>query len=171
MWRSTADIRFMDHRARFTRIIAAMAVIAATTLVGLPGIASAAPGEGSISGTVFDDQGSPLPNVCVYVQNYGSTTTDPFGTYSLTNIPVGQYRIQFSDCNDPRVFVTQWYLGQPDESTAQYVDVYDQMDTSLNNVSMQQWRRGPERSPTRWATLDPRNRRPTRCNAALQLEL
>ncbi|MCB1013234.1 MAG: carboxypeptidase regulatory-like domain-containing protein, partial [Microthrixaceae bacterium] len=114
-----------------------MAVIAATTLFGLPGSASAAPGVGSVSGNVVDELGSPLQNVCVMVENQSSTTTDSSGNFSITDLPEGQHRIQYSDCNDPRVYVTQWYLGAADESGAQYVDVVDSTDTPLSTVTMQ----------------------------------
>ncbi|MCZ7627893.1 MAG: carboxypeptidase regulatory-like domain-containing protein [Microthrixaceae bacterium] len=124
------------NRSLLGRAVAATAVIASCVTFGAPPAASSDPGTGSISGTVLDDQGMPLGGVCVYAQNVTGTMTGPGGTYLIDNVPAGQHRVQFSDCNPAPTYLTQWYLGAADESTAALVNVADQANTALADVHM-----------------------------------
>lgn len=118
--------------------MAATAVIATCVVLGAPSSAASDPGTGSISGTVLDAQGQPLGNVCIWVQNVAGTTTDGAGQYFVDNVPVGQHRLQFSECGAEPTYLTQWYLGADDESTATPVEVVDQANTTLSDVHMVQ---------------------------------
>jgi hypothetical protein len=68
-------------------------------LLGLGGgMAGAQTNTGQISGTVRDSQGGVLPGVTVTVTNTdtGITWTEvtgPLGTYTVTNLPVGNYKV------------------------------------------------------------------------------
>ncbi len=102
-----------------------------------PSFVSAAPGDGSISGTVLDPLGSELADVCVSVDGIVAGVTDPNGTYSLANVPAGSHRVGFTDCAATQVHAAQWYLGASDQFTATPVDVIEGHDTQLSDVSMQ----------------------------------
>jgi hypothetical protein len=73
---------------------------AATVVALLLGVASA-PAQtntGQISGTVRDSSGGVLPGVTVTVTNVGTgiewtEVTTPAGTYTVTNLPVGTYKV------------------------------------------------------------------------------
>lgn len=127
-----------ETRSTSWRVIAATAVIASCVVLVAPSSAASDPGTGSISGTVLDAQGQPLGNVCVWVQNVAGTTTDGAGQYFVDNVPVGQHRVQFSECGVEPTHLTQWYLGADEESTATPVDVVDQTNTTLSDVHMVQ---------------------------------
>ncbi len=125
------------NRSMFGRVITATAVIASSVLLGLPGTAMAAPDEGSISGTVQNEMNQPLENICVAVGNTSYGSTDATGDYSIQNVPVGSYQIQFTDCTGTQSYLTQWYEGAADQSAAQTVDVVVATETTLNTVKMQ----------------------------------
>ena len=72
----------------------------------------------TIAGTVTNAAGSPLANVCVSaISTLGNTTTSigvsttANGGYSFSSLPTGSYTIQFSDCNNPRTLISQYYNG------------------------------------------------------------
>ena len=58
--------------------------------------------EGQITGTVRDAQMAVMPGVTVeatspaLIEKVRSTTTDAVGTYRITNLPVGTYKVTFS---------------------------------------------------------------------------
>jgi protocatechuate 3,4-dioxygenase beta subunit len=68
------------------------------------GINSALSEGGSISGTITEANSptTPLANICVFADSsdsgYGGQVSAPDGTYSLTGIPAGSYKIQFYNC-------------------------------------------------------------------------
>jgi hypothetical protein len=74
---------------------------AAATIVALllgMGLAAAQTNTGQISGTVRDSSGGVLPGVSVTVTNVGTgiewtEVTGPTGTYTVTNLPVGNYKV------------------------------------------------------------------------------
>ena len=111
--------------------------------VALPMMAStsaeAAPpaGTGSISGLVVDGGGTPLAGICVNIENGPGTQTDGNGEYSIPDLAAGSYWLQFIDCQPSPAYVTQWYAGQTDRSSATAVDVLDDLDTPLADVTMQ----------------------------------
>jgi hypothetical protein len=62
------------------------------------GSAAAQTNTGQISGTVRDSSGGVLPGVTVTVTNVGTgiewtEVTGPTGTYTVTNLPVGNYKV------------------------------------------------------------------------------
>jgi hypothetical protein len=67
-------------------------------LLGFGASAGAQTNTGQISGTVRDSQGGVLPGVIVTVTNVDtgvtwSEVTSPAGTYTVTNLPVGNYKV------------------------------------------------------------------------------
>ena len=87
---------------------------------------------GSISGTVSDTQGAPLPNIHVELIHSTSSivreaTTNAQGQYALDGILPGAYKVKFSDEN--AVFATTYYGGAAVFNDAQIVNI------SGNNVT------------------------------------
>jgi len=67
---------------------------ATPVLVGETGIDFTLEPGGSISGTVYDDQGTPLANIAVDIEDGGyGTCTDENGNYTLTGVPYGTYNV------------------------------------------------------------------------------
>jgi 5-hydroxyisourate hydrolase-like protein (transthyretin family) len=103
----------MSHRsAGRTRVTFIGLLAAALALVGLTGLvvpASAAP-QAQVSGTVTDVAGAPIRGIRVDVarwneefggwQTAGETTTKRDGTWSVRNIPAGDYQVRFFDITD-----------------------------------------------------------------------
>ncbi len=91
---------------------------------------------GSISGRVTDGAGG-LSNIvaqafdgnCSFVND---AATNPDGTYQISGLTAGSYRIQFYDPSD--VFVTEWYNDKPACSTADTVTVITGMNSSGKNA-------------------------------------
>ena len=84
------------------------------------GVDAQLPAAATIQGTVTGAGGIPLGGVCVNanVPNTGGwdwaagTTTQPDGTYMLTQLPPGSFAIQFHDCNPGSLYLDQWYDNQ-----------------------------------------------------------
>ncbi len=84
------------------------------------GVDAQLPAAATIQGTVTGPDTSPLGGVCVNANvpnNSGwdwvaGTTTEPDGTYSLTQLPPGSFAIQFHDCNSGSLSIDQWYDNQ-----------------------------------------------------------
>ena len=117
----------------------ARGAVAAVTLLlvgmGLSGVpAAGAQSGGSISGRVTDAQGTPVAGICVSVDGGPGAQTSDTGTYTVEGITPGSVRVQFSDCRPSPTFVTQWYLGHPDQGSADSVVVTDGSDTPLTDV-------------------------------------
>lgn len=95
----------------------------------------------TISGRVTDEAGAPLSRVCVNVgtdaygysrpeyyfwygwSGYAETEAD--GTYTVDDIPPGEYFVSFRDCNysDQREFVPEYYNNKTNPSDAEKVTV------------------------------------------------
>lgn len=61
--------------------------------------------EGTITGTVTDEEGAPLENICVEASNENGPAgivarTDSNGDYSLNALYGGSFKLKFSDCDD-----------------------------------------------------------------------
>lgn len=75
-----------------------------------------------VSGTVTDGAGDALAGINVNANPYGTggmsagAQTGPDGTYRLSPLPDGDYRVQFNDGRG--VWATQYWDGQPSWSTA-----------------------------------------------------
>lgn len=118
------------HSERWTRSLGAL--LAVLTLVcsmfalgtSRAPAASAAPGDGSISGVVLDGNAQPIPDVTVEATGslgYGVATTDAFGAYTISSLEDGSYTVSFST-NDG-VYVGQQYDGVSSAGTPTPVDI------------------------------------------------
>lgn len=108
-------------------LIATVMVIAGAVLA--PGAAYADDGVGSIAGTVTDDTGTTVEGVEVVAHRYNaewdywewqsSTVTGADGAYVLSELPAGEYKVQFVPV-DPAVagLVAEWWDDAAEESTA-----------------------------------------------------
>jgi protocatechuate 3,4-dioxygenase beta subunit len=121
-------------RSRFA--VFAVALLAISLLLGaLP--ASAAPsGTGSISGRVLDQNGAPVADICVAVENGQNAVSDPSGAYAITGLDAGEYKVDFTDCRPTPEYVSQWYTGQHDASSASVLKVNEAMDTPIGDVNL-----------------------------------
>jgi hypothetical protein len=77
----------------------AMVALALVALIATPALAQS--GRGTISGLVKDSSGSVVPGVTVTATNRGTnavatTTTNTNGLYSLLNLPIGTYSVNFT---------------------------------------------------------------------------
>lgn len=116
----------MTAAHRFRRFIAGsialMATIALTAMM-TPTTAQATSTTGSISGTITDSHG-PVSNAWVYVyqdvtNNYAVTATDSAGSYTLSGLQNGNYRVSVYE---PSGHLSVWY-GGPDYASATLVTV------------------------------------------------
>jgi hypothetical protein len=100
---------------------------------------------GAISGTVTDGGANPLAHICVSVVRNGdavdSDTTGSDGKYTVGPVPVAaDYKVRFSHCPSypaPRIWLTQWFNGAPDASTATPVAVTAGNETQDIDATMQ----------------------------------
>ncbi|MBK5111515.1 MAG: carboxypeptidase regulatory-like domain-containing protein [Thermoleophilia bacterium] len=88
----------------------------------------------SISGTVTNDLGEPLGDVCVSVRDplrHGveSTKTDPGGNYSVKVLAPANYTVQYRDCGYHNVF-GEYYDDQQASGSADPIAVVVGADTS-----------------------------------------
>ena len=78
---------------------------------------------GSISGRVTGTGGLALQGVTVYAEGTawgGWAQTDALGSYSVTGLPAGAYKLQFSGASG---YLDQWYDNKPDYESAAEVQV------------------------------------------------
>ena len=95
---------------------------------------------GSISGTVTDASSDPISNICVDVfnsqgdrinGNYPTGSTDNLGTYSISGLPTGNFRVRFSDCFSPdSPLAFEYYDNKSSLAAANQVAVIAGSDTS-----------------------------------------
>lgn len=110
-------------------------------LVGAGVAVAAAPGTGSITGTVTDQGGNRLPNICVDVSdsqgNLAGTETNTAGEYSFTGIPSNEpVTVEFHDCSNSN-FTWQWYDGATTQADATPINVPDGGTASGIDATMQ----------------------------------
>jgi len=81
--------------------------------------------DGSISGTVTGQHGSPLRGVCVAATAAGSgpvySVTGSAGSYSISDLPAGHYRVQFSSGCGAAGYRTQWWRQSSTRKSARIV--------------------------------------------------
>jgi protocatechuate 3,4-dioxygenase beta subunit len=109
------------HLERNHLLVASLAIAAG------PLAAPAAAGllDGAIRGTVTDEQGGPIENVCVSAKGAageGDAVTSYDGEYEIF-LPKGSYVVGFADCQDPARYVAEWWNDRPDEASADAVGV------------------------------------------------
>ena len=106
------------------------------------------PLAGTVTGTVRDQAGRPLPGICVVAIAAGSqypTVAFPFGpgisrtgsngSYSVGHLAPGTYDLQFSACGRP-IYGSQWYSGKATEQASTPVTVRSGVKTSGINAAM-----------------------------------
>lgn len=83
--------------------------------------------DGSISGNVTGQGGNPLPGVCVAATSAGNlpvySVTSSAGSYSISDLPAGLYRVQFSSGCGASGYQTQWWQDKPTAKSATLVTV------------------------------------------------
>ena len=117
--------------ARFLAVLAALALMLSGAITTAS--AARAAGEASIAGTVTDDSGDPVEGVVVAAHSYNavddywfqetSVMTAADGTYSLQNLPAGEYRIEFATYNVARSVIAEWWQDAETLDTAMPVVV------------------------------------------------
>jgi protocatechuate 3,4-dioxygenase beta subunit len=116
-----------------------VAVTAGHTVTGIDAVLHRA---GSFSGSVVDQNGVRVPNVCVNAldangNEVGGARTDISGTFKATAIPTGTYRVRFRDCGaDLRDFDTYYPTGSTEPLTAVPIVVVAGQDTGNVNTSV-----------------------------------
>jgi carboxypeptidase family protein len=92
-------------------------------------------GTGSISGTVTDTSGNPVEPICVDAvvpQNEVTVTsviTAADGTYTMSGLAAGTYKVVFGTCYSGQPYQVEWYQEKSDISSADPVSVTDGTDT------------------------------------------
>ena len=111
----------------------ALGLIAVAIYFAVSGSASVPP-AGSISGTVFEDDGvTPSGDSVVFVNDFhtgaavGNATTTPSGMYTVSGLPTGEYRVQVN--TTIQEFPVLYYDGALDAESATAVSVIDGSDT------------------------------------------
>ena len=107
------------------------------------GIDIVAPRTGSISGTVTDSAGNPLPSVCVFPQRStdptdymgGQTSTSSTGEYRLTGLDPASYRLGFHDCSSNSSHAPQFYGGSPSATGAAVISI--SVGSNVTGVNVQ----------------------------------
>ena len=100
----------------------------------------------TITGTVTDAGNHDLSGICVTAdptsgfeyQTY-ETTTDAYGTYTLTRLPAGSYDIEFTtgkSCGNTGNYAAQWYQDATSQSSATPVTVTAGTTTSSIDATM-----------------------------------
>ncbi|HUB41330.1 MAG TPA: carboxypeptidase regulatory-like domain-containing protein [Streptosporangiaceae bacterium] len=83
--------------------------------------------DGSISGTVTGQHGSPVRGICVAATSAATgriySVTGSAGSYSISDLPAGGYKVQFSSGCGASGYKTQWYRGKSTSKTATLVSV------------------------------------------------
>jgi len=97
-------------------------------------------GTGAISGTVTDSLAQPIGGICVSVWSSqsgspGGAITAGDGTYSITGLATGQYRVQFQGCGQP--FSDTWYSSKATFDSADPVAVVDGSTTTGIDQTLQ----------------------------------
>ncbi len=87
--------------------------VAVTVGNATTGIGAVMHPSASISGTVVDEAGNPISNVCVYADadlggGGGSDTTDAAGQYEIGQLAADPYRVLFRDCG-ARGYAPEYY--------------------------------------------------------------
>ena len=99
---------------------------------------------GSISGTVYQSDGiTPIPNLHVYTTDYetdewmGSTDTDEHGSYTITGLPSGTYRVKAcAFCCSGLPYVDEYYYDVYNSDAATPVPVIAPKDTPNINFTL-----------------------------------
>ncbi|MGN6220018.1 MAG: carboxypeptidase regulatory-like domain-containing protein [Microbacterium sp.] len=108
-----------------------VSVAPATDIAGLDVVLSVDDGSvldtnsASLSGTVTDAAGNPLPGASVSVEGIDigdGFQAGPDGSWSMTSLPAGPYRVSFSAVIDGTL-VTEWWENAADRDSATVIDL------------------------------------------------
>ena len=128
---------YLAFRSHVVRLVAVVAVLAFSSVVGATRVVVAAPGDvGSLSGVVQDASGTPVGGICVNVLNGPQATTALDGSYQVDGIDPGAHTVQFVDCNPTPTFVSSWYLGHQQQDQADIVTVTANTVVALAAVTL-----------------------------------
>lgn len=108
-------------------------LVSAPAGVVTSGVSAVLQASGTITGTVTNRDGKPLPRICVRATVSGSTASGSFfgpgetvtrkdGTYALTGLPPATYVIQYQDCGRGG-YGSRWYQQKPSPQSATPVTV------------------------------------------------
>jgi hypothetical protein len=96
------------------------------TVSGVTTVKAVLVDDGSISGSATAG-GNPLPGVCVAAIAPGSepvySVTSSAGSYTITGLPAGGYRVEFSSGCGASGYRTQWWRDKPARQSAMLVKV------------------------------------------------
>ena len=103
-------------------------------ITGIDAALRSTAGSGSISGTVTDDLGNPVDPICVdaVLPNeviQAGVLTQADGSYTITGLATGTYKVLFGQCWSTTEYVMEWYQEKSDISSADPVSVTDGVDT------------------------------------------
>jgi hypothetical protein len=91
---------------------------------------------GSISGAVHNEQGDPLPNITVWLEQYQglnaprTVTTNDKGIYQFLSVPFGIYHLRFEDAQ--KQYATKYYTDADFAGDATAVNVSGNNVTGIN---------------------------------------
>lgn len=105
----------------------------------VPGIDATLQAGGSITGTVTDPNGNPAASVCVEATGpgtYASARTGTNGTYVVTGLSTGSYRVEFSDCGG-NGYQPQWWDHASSADASTPVDVTAGVESAGVDAKMQ----------------------------------
>jgi hypothetical protein len=103
---------------------------------------------GTVTGTVRDHAGKPLPRICVlaipagsqyprlaFFFGHGTSVTGSNGRYFMGDLAPGKYDLQFKGCGRTK-YASQWYRGKATEQASTPVTVGSGVKTSGINAVM-----------------------------------
>ncbi len=97
---------------------------------------------GKISGTVVSSAGSGMSGITVYAFNEDSNlqitsvVTSSTGTYTLSGLPTGNYKVRFNSTNSANNYVTVWNNSKPSIATADSIAVVAGITTVGVNATL-----------------------------------
>ncbi|MHB8438060.1 MAG: MSCRAMM family protein [Acidimicrobiales bacterium] len=143
-------MQFYNHENGIQNQSEATPVRITTSTLNVTGINFSLETSGTISGTVFESNGTtPLAGICVSLTigpaptNFGSNgPTSATGTYTITDVPPGNYDVQFNECDGGSTYQQQYWnnssppVGAPNSGGAAPVKVTSGATTSNINADM-----------------------------------
>ena len=125
--------RYADQVFRARTVGSSPDLVSADAGAITSGVSAALAPAGSLSGIIRNRAGRPVANSCVTAINprtqaEGQAFADSSGGYTLTDIPAGRYRVEFSNCAAllgfaVNSYANQWYRNRATEGSATAVIV------------------------------------------------
>jgi hypothetical protein len=106
----------------------AAALVTVTSGTATQGIDAVLGGDGTVTGTVTGPAGSRLSGVCVSAiglsrEDLPTVGVSSGGAYTITGLPPGRYRVQFSSGCGASGYISQWWRDAGSERTASVLTV------------------------------------------------